>query len=93
LWAWLKHVGDAMWNKVTEGNYDKLKGDAFIRADVTNPGNGLRHSAVSYHMAAFKNPGLSPSSAVQELRLLISKWLPFFAVFSALHESRNNASL
>jgi site-specific recombinase XerC len=59
LWAWLKHAGDAMWSEVTEGNYDKLKGDAFIRAGVTNPGNGLRHSAVSYHMAAFKNPGLT----------------------------------
>lgn len=59
LWAWLEHAGERAWTEVTERNYDRLKSEAFIRADVKNPGNGLRHSFVSYHLALFKNPGLT----------------------------------
>ncbi|MDP1581513.1 MAG: hypothetical protein Q8M02_14670 [Candidatus Didemnitutus sp.] len=59
LWAWLEHAGDAAWSKVSEGNYGKLKSDAFMRAGFPNPGNTLRHSFVSYHLASFKNPPLT----------------------------------
>jgi integrase len=59
LWKWLEHAGDRAWTEITEKNYDRLKGEAFIRAGVTNPGNGLRHSFVSYHLACYKNPGLT----------------------------------
>ena len=59
LWAWLEHAGESAWSEVSEKNYDHLKGDAFIRADVRNPGNGLRHSFISYHLAAFQNPPLT----------------------------------
>ena len=55
LWAWLAHAGEKMWTEVDEGSYGYLKTQAFIRAGVTNPGNGLRHSFVSYHLALFKN--------------------------------------
>ena len=59
LWAWLAHAGEAMWTEVTEGSYGYLKTQAFIRAGVTNPGNGLRHSFVSYHLALNKNTALT----------------------------------
>lgn len=59
LWAWLTHAGGRMWTEVDEGSYGYLKTQAFIRAGVTNPGNGLRHSFVSYHLALNKNTPLT----------------------------------
>lgn len=59
LWAWLRHAGERMWTEVNEGSYGYLKTQAFIRAGVTNPGNGLRHSFVSYHLALNKNTTLT----------------------------------
>lgn len=59
LWAWLHHAGDRMWTEVDEGSYGYLKTQAFIRANVTNPGNGLRHSFVSYHLALNRNMPLT----------------------------------
>lgn len=59
LWAWLKHAGERMWTEVDEGSYGYLKTQAFIRANVTNPGNGLRHSFVSYHLALNRNTPLT----------------------------------
>jgi integrase len=59
LWAWLRHAGERMWTEVDEGSYGYLKTQAFIRAGVTNPGNGLRHSFVSYHLALNRNMPLT----------------------------------
>lgn len=56
LWAWLKHSSPAMW-EVTESMYPHRKGQAFIRAKVKNPGNGLRRSCASYQLALTKNVG------------------------------------
>lgn len=55
LWAWLSHAPEACWTDVSTKNYDYLKGQAFIRARVTNPGNVLRDSFVSYLLAFTKN--------------------------------------
>lgn len=55
LWDWLKHAPETCWTDVSTGNYDYLKGQAFIRARVTNPGNVLRDSFVSYLLADTKN--------------------------------------
>lgn len=52
LWAWLNHWRDTpeAWN-MTQRQYLKAKGEAFARAGVRNPGNVLRHSFCSYHVA------------------------------------------
>lgn len=55
LWEWLKHASPACWSEVTHKNYDERKAEAFIRADVKNPGNVLRHSCASYTLAVTKN--------------------------------------
>jgi integrase len=56
LWEWLKHGGDEMW-EVTRYMYPQRKGQAFIRAKVKNPGNGLRRSCASYQLAMTKSVG------------------------------------
>jgi site-specific recombinase XerD len=50
LWAWLRYAPDSCWS-ISQRNYLKLKGDAFTRAGVVNPGNVLRKSFCSYHLA------------------------------------------
>jgi site-specific recombinase XerD len=40
---------------IGESYYDKLKGDVFGRSRVKNPGNVLRHSFCTYHIAAFRD--------------------------------------
>ena len=50
LWAWLEHVRDNLadcWT-MTPKQYLLEKHDAFVRAGVTLPHNGLRHSFASY---------------------------------------------
>lgn len=59
LWAWLHHVGDAAWTEITEANYAPQKSEAFKRAGVINPGNVLRDTFCSYHLAAFKDRALT----------------------------------
>lgn len=59
LWAWLEHAPEACWTDINEGNYGHKKAAAFVRARVVNPKNGLRHSCISHHLAAFKNPPLT----------------------------------
>lgn len=54
LWAWLRHASDSCWD-ITPRNYAKLKAEAFTRAAVENPGNVLRHSFCSYHIAIHKD--------------------------------------
>lgn len=55
FWKWVSFVPEESWTEVSEKNYDHLKGDAFIRAHVTNSGNCLRHSFASYLLALTKN--------------------------------------
>lgn len=55
LWAWIAFAPAACWSEVSAKNYDYLKGQAFVRARVKNPGNVLRDSFVSYMLAYTKN--------------------------------------
>ena len=55
LWAWLQHAPEACWT-MTVRQYLQAKGEAFVRAGVANPGNVLRHSFASYHLALHKDP-------------------------------------
>lgn len=57
LWDWLRHAGEPCWEDITEGNYGHKKVQAFIRANVKNPGNGLRRSCASYQLALTKSVG------------------------------------
>lgn len=50
LWAWINHAPQACWD-LTARQYLNLKAEAFARAEVKNPGNILRHSFCSYHIA------------------------------------------
>jgi site-specific recombinase XerD len=54
LWRWLSEAPDAAWT-LTERQYLSLKGEAFRLAGVHNPGNVLRHSFCSYHVAEHKD--------------------------------------
>ena len=54
LWQWLKTAPPEAWT-LTERQYLSLKSEAFTLASVTNPGNVLRHSFCSYHVAAHKD--------------------------------------
>jgi site-specific recombinase XerD len=54
LWTWLRASPVEAWT-LTERQYMSLKGEAFSLAGVTNPGNVLRHSFCSYHVAAHKD--------------------------------------
>lgn len=56
LWLWLAHASEECWTAIDEGNYGHKKSQAFLRARVTNPGNALRDTCISTHLAAFKNP-------------------------------------
>lgn len=55
LWAWLRHAAPACFTEVSVRNYDRLKGLAFVRAHVVNPGNVLRDSFASYLLALTKS--------------------------------------
>ncbi|MDQ5979437.1 MAG: integrase/recombinase XerC [Verrucomicrobiota bacterium] len=54
LWKWLRSAPAEAW-AMTERQYLTLKGDAFRLAGVHNPGNVLRHSFCSYHVAQHKD--------------------------------------
>lgn len=54
LWKWLRAAPPEAWT-LTERQYLSLKSEAFTLASVTNPGNVLRHSFCSYHVAAHKD--------------------------------------
>lgn len=58
LWAWLKHAPAECW-AMTERQYLKAKGEAFIRAKVTSTPNCLRHSFATYHVASRKDAALT----------------------------------
>lgn len=54
LWSWLNAAPDEAWT-LTERQYLALKSEVFRLAEVENPGNVLRHSFCSYHVALHKD--------------------------------------
>jgi len=54
LWKWLRTTPEEAW-ALTERQYLALKSEAFRLAGVRNPGNVLRHSFCSYHVAMHKD--------------------------------------
>ncbi len=58
LWEWLAATNDACW-AMNEAEWMHLKSKLFREAKVRHPRNCLRHSFCTYHVAAFKNPGLT----------------------------------
>lgn len=54
LWAWIKHAHAACWD-ISPRQYLELKSKAFRDAKIENPGNVLRHSFCSYHVAMHKD--------------------------------------
>lgn len=58
IWTWIALESPATW-ALDARQYLELKCDLFARAGVPHPHNALRHGFASYHVAAFKNPGLT----------------------------------
>jgi len=56
LWSWIALATPQTWS-LTERQYLTQKSALFERAKVPHPHNCFRHSAASYHVAAFQNPG------------------------------------
>ena len=54
LWRWLEWSDPATW-RMTATEYMHAKSGAFGRACVVNPGNVLRHSFATYHVALHKD--------------------------------------
>lgn len=54
LWEWLTIASEECW-EMNAPSYDNWKTQAFIRAGVTNHGNALRHTGVSYYLALWKD--------------------------------------
>lgn len=54
LFAWLRWSMPDQW-RMDPRQYLEQKSRAFVRAGVENPGNALRKSFASYHVAAFKD--------------------------------------
>jgi integrase len=57
-WAWADKATTACW-KMKKSDWMHMKSDLFMDAGVPHPHNCLRHSFATYHVAAFKNPGLT----------------------------------
>jgi integrase len=55
LWEWLTAAQDGALSFTKLSTYNMHKGQAFLRANVANPGNVLRHSFCTFHLAAFKD--------------------------------------
>lgn len=62
LWAWIAWVPEARrlegW-ALTPRNYRRYKAEVLQKAKVSAPHNWARHSFATYHVAAYKNPGLT----------------------------------
>lgn len=56
LWEWIALASDDTW-RMTERQYLRFKSSLFEASEVPHPHNCFRHSACSYHAAAFQNPG------------------------------------
>ncbi len=60
MWAWVSVGWDQAdcWNMALH-DYMHAKSALFEDAKIAHPHNGCRHTFASYHVAAFKNPGLT----------------------------------
>jgi integrase len=58
LWDWLAATNDACW-AMESSDWMHLKSQLFTDAKVPHPRNCLRHSFCTYHVAAYKDPGLT----------------------------------
>ena len=58
VWTWLKATNDGCW-AMESSEWMHLKSKLFTDAKVPHPRNCLRHGFCTYHVAAFKNPGLT----------------------------------
>lgn len=54
LWVFLRNAPDEAW-QLRGKDYERAKSDVFRLAGVVNPGNVLRHSFCSYHVAIHKD--------------------------------------
>jgi integrase len=80
LWAWLRAAREGCW-KMTPREYLDAKAKCFADAGVSNPGNVLRHSFCSYHVALHKDAARtavllthrSPSMLYQHYRGMASE--------------------
>lgn len=54
LWVFLRTAPDSAW-ELRGKDYERAKSDVFRLAGVVNPGNVLRHSFCSYHVALHKD--------------------------------------
>ena len=60
LWSWIRLGTPKTW-ALTERQYLTQKSRLFNNAGIPHPHNCFRHSACSYHAAAFAKPGLTAS--------------------------------
>jgi integrase len=58
FWAWIDKTTEACW-RMKRSQWMHIKTDVFEGADVPHPQNCLRHSFCTYHVSAYKNPGLT----------------------------------
>jgi integrase len=58
LFLWIALETPATWC-ISPREYRRLKSACFDEAQVPHPHNCLRHNFATYHLAAFKNPGLT----------------------------------
>lgn len=58
LWPWLAATNDACW-AMENTQWMHVKSKLFIDAGIPHPRNCLRHSFCTYHVAAYKDPGLT----------------------------------
>ena len=58
FWAWVGKTTEACW-RMKRSQWMHIKTDVFEGAGVPHPQNCLRHSFATYHVAAYKNPGLT----------------------------------
>jgi hypothetical protein len=58
LWPWLEATTPDCWT-LTPSEWMHQKSELFAKAEVPHPRNCLRHSFATYHVAAYKNPGMT----------------------------------
>ena len=58
FWDWIGKTTEACW-RMKRSQWMHIKSDVFAGAGVPHPQNCLRHSFCTYHVSAYKNPGLT----------------------------------
>lgn len=77
FWSWIK-IGfddERAWS-MSVSDYMHAKSALFLAAGVENPGNALRHTFASNHVAYFKNPGVVATLLLhRDQQMLWSRYL------------------